>query len=163
MKTYAPKHLAGSDLRGILDDLHVSPLQISKFLKVTERSVWRWLADGTAPFAVLACLWHETPRGREVSACDVGNELVIQRTLAKSSGAALSVETGRLSRVLAISDTGAANDPLFSGPFSEFRRVGPLRLNPVTQGRQLPDDGGGDDGPAQHNQGFTDDGLPRWK
>ena len=34
-------------LRGLLDDLHVSPLQISKFLKVTERSVWRWLSETT--------------------------------------------------------------------------------------------------------------------
>ena len=116
MKTYVPKDLRGEDLRGLLDDLHVSPLQISKFLKVTERSVWRWLSEGTAPFAVLAALWHETPRGREVTACDVGNELVIQRVLARSGAAALDVETRRLTRVLAISDTGAANDPLMSGP-----------------------------------------------
>lgn len=116
MKTFAPQALRGEDLRGLLDDLHASPLQISKFLKVTERSVWRWLADGSAPFAVLAVLWHETPRGREVVACDVGNELVIQRTLARSGLAALDVETRRLARVLAISDTGAANDPLMSGP-----------------------------------------------
>lgn len=118
MKTYAPQALRGEDLRGLLDDLHASPLQVSKFLKVTERSVWRWLADGTAPFAVLAALWHETPRGRESAACDVGNELVLQRTLARSGLAALDVETRRLARVLAISDTGAANDPLMTGPVS---------------------------------------------
>jgi len=163
MKTYAPKDLRGEDLRGLLDDLHVSPLQVSKFLKVTERSVWRWLADGSAPFAVLAALWHETPRGREVVSCDVGNELVIQRVLARSGLAALDVETKRLSRVLHISDTGAANDPLMSGPASQFRRVLPLQLDPVTQGRHLSDDGGGDDGPADHDQGFPDDVRPRWK
>lgn len=119
MKTYAPKELRGEDLRGLLDDLHVSPLQVSQFLKVTERSVWRWLADGSAPFAVLAALWHETPKGREAAACDVGNELVIQRTLARSGLAALDVETRRLGRVLAISETGAANDPLMTGPASK--------------------------------------------
>lgn len=156
MKTYVPKDLRGEDLRGLLDDLHVSPLQISKFLKVTERSVWRWLSEGTAPFAVLAALWHETPRGREVVSCDVGNELVIQRTLARSGLAALDVETKRLTRVLAISDTGAANDPLMTGPASQFGGVLPLRFDPVTQGRKLPDDGGGDDGPTQDDQGFAD-------
>lgn len=118
MKTYTPKGLHGGDLRGLLDDLHVSPLQVAKFLRVTERSVWRWLADGSAPFAVLAALWHETPRGREATACDVGNELVIQRGLARSGLAALDVETRRLARLLAISDTGAANDPLMSGPMT---------------------------------------------
>ena len=157
MKTYAPKGLRGEDLRGLLEDLHASPLQISKFLKVTERSVWRWLADDSAPFAVLAALWHETPRGRESAACDVGNELVIQRGLARSNHDSLANETRRLSRVLAISDTGAANDPLMSGPASQFGGVLPLRLDPVTQGRQLPDDGGGDDGPTQDNQGLPDD------
>lgn len=152
MKTYVPKDLRGEDLRSLLDDLHVSPLQISKFLKVTERSVWRWLADGTAPFAVLAALWHETPRGREVTACDVGNELVIQRVLARSGAAALDVETKRLTRVLQISDTGAANDPLMLGPASQFGGVLPLGLDPIPQCRNLPDDGGGDDGPTKHNQ-----------
>jgi hypothetical protein len=119
MKTYAPKGLHGADLRGILDDLHASPLEVSKYLHVTERSVWRWLSDGSAPFAVLACLWHETPRGRESAACDVGNELVIQRTLAKSSGAAHAAMSARMARLVRISDTGAANDPLASGPFSD--------------------------------------------
>lgn len=157
MKTYAPKDLRGEDLRGLLDDLHVSPLQVAKFLKVTERSVWRWLADGSAPFAALAALWHETPRGREVSACDVGNELVIQRVLARSGKDALALETRRLSRVLAISDTGAANDPLMSGPASQFGGVLPLRLDPFAQHGQLSDDGGGDDGPTQDDHGLPDD------
>ena len=155
MKTYAPKALHGGDLRGLLDDLHASPLQVAKFLRVTERSVWRWLADGSAPFAVLAALWHETPRGREATACDVGNELVIQRGLARSGLAALDVEARRLVRVLAISDTGAANDPLMTGPASQFGGVLPLGLDPVPKARQLPDDGGGDDGPTQHDQGLA--------
>ena len=116
MKTYAPKGLTGSDLRGILDDLHAAPPEVAKFLHVTERSVWRWLSDGSAPYPVLACLWHETPRGRESASCDVGNELVIQRTLAKSSGATLAAMAARVARLVRISDTGAANDPLVIGP-----------------------------------------------
>jgi hypothetical protein len=94
---------------------------VAKYLRVTERSVWRWLADDSAPYAVLAALWHETPKGREAAALDVGNELTLTRGLARSSGALLSAESARLARVLAISDTGAANEPLLAGPVAYQR------------------------------------------
>lgn len=155
MKTYAPKDLCGDDLRPLIERLFASPLQISKFLKVTERSVWRWLADGSAPYAVLAALWHETPEGREAASCDVGNELVLTRVGKQLAQAEAVKATGQLERVLQISDTGAANDPLISGPSSQFRGVLPLRLDPFAQCRKLPDDGGGDDGPANHDQGLA--------
>lgn len=103
-------------MRGLLADLHATPAQVAKFLKVTERSVWRWLADDSAPYAVLAALWHETPRGREAAHIDTGNALNIERGLARSTGAALAAESARLSRLLAITDTGAANDPLHDAP-----------------------------------------------
>jgi hypothetical protein len=91
-------------------------LDVSKFLRVTERSVWRWLSDDSAPFAVLAALWHETPQGREASHLDVGNALVIERGLARSRGDALAAADGLLARVVAIADFGCANDPLYVGP-----------------------------------------------
>ena len=116
MKTYAPKTLHGDNLRDLLEQLQATPAQVAKFLKVTERSVFRWLADGSAPFAVLACLWHETPMGREAGALDVGNELTIQRGLARSTGDALAVESAKLVRLLAICETGAANDPMLNAP-----------------------------------------------
>ena len=116
MKTYAPKGLHGAMLRDLLADLHATPAQAAKYLQVTERSIFRWLSDGSAPYAVLAALWHETPRGREAGALDVGNELVIVRGLARSTGAALAAESARLVRLLSISDTGASNDPLINGP-----------------------------------------------
>lgn len=116
MKTYAPKGLHGSQLRALIADLHASPVEISKFLQVTERSVWRWLKDDSAPFAVLAALWHETPQGRHVSAVDVGNEAVLYRGLAQAQAAALKAETARLGRLLGMCETGADNDPFFSGP-----------------------------------------------
>lgn len=116
MKTYAPKGLRGADLRRLMEDLHATPLELSKFLQVTERSVWRWLKDDSAPFAVLAALWHETPAGRHVTALDVGNEAVLYRGLSASTAAALEKETARLCRLCAISDTGAANEPFVLGP-----------------------------------------------
>ena len=61
MKTYAPKGLHGAQLRAILEELQATPAQVSKFLQVTERSVWRWLSDGSAPFPVLAALPDDGP------------------------------------------------------------------------------------------------------
>lgn len=155
MKTYAPKGLRGSDLRGLLADLSATPAQVAKFLDVTERSVWRWMADESAPRAVLCALWHETPRGRHVTALDVGNELVIVRGLAKSIGAQADAVHAKLCRVLAISSTGAANDPLVSVPLKRPRRVVPLAFYPRLQGWQLTDDQGGNDGATYDNQGFA--------
>ena len=125
MKTYAPKGLHGAQLRAILEELQATPAQVSKFLQVTERSVWRWLSDGSAPFPVLAALWHETPAGRHQTALDVGNELQVHRGLAAANGQALAKETQRLARLVAISDTGAANDPLISGPFGYQKHQAP--------------------------------------
>jgi len=115
LKTYAPR-LTGADLRTLLDDLHATPAEVAKFLQVTERSVWRWLSEGSAPFPVLAALWHETPTGRHVSALDVGNELVIHRGLAQAHEKAHAQAVATLSRLLAIGDFGAANDPVLNGP-----------------------------------------------
>lgn len=116
MKTYAPKSLRGSDLRGLIADLVATPQEVAKFLHVTERSIFRWLAEDSAPRAVLCALWHETPRGREVCSLDVGNELVITRRLARGAQEAQALQVQQLARVLAIADFGAANDPLLDGP-----------------------------------------------
>lgn len=112
MKTFAPKQLHGADLRGLLTDLHATPSQVAQFLRVTERSVWRWLSDESAPYAALAALWHETPNGRYATAIDVGNELAIVRGLAAAHGAQAERETARLARLIQIADCGSANDPL---------------------------------------------------
>lgn len=120
MKTYAPKGLHGAMLRDLLADLGATPLQVSKYLHVTERSVWRWLKEDNAPYAVLAALWHETPEGRHVTALDVGNELQIYAGLARCHESNAQALYDQLGRVLAISDTGAANDPLVTGPASTF-------------------------------------------
>lgn len=137
MKTYAPKGLHGADLRPLIDDLVATPGEVAKFLHVTERSVWRWLAEGSAPWPVLALLWHETPRGRESASCDVGNDLVIQRTQVKASGAALASMAARMARLVRIGDFGSANDPLVSGPASTRPMVdGGAWVSPITTVQQ---------------------------
>ena len=105
MKTYAPKSLRGDDLRGLMLDLHADAATIAKFLRVSERTVWRWLADDSAPFAVLASLWHETPHGRHVTSLDVGNELVLAKGLARSLGDQSAARQAQLCRVLAITSS----------------------------------------------------------
>jgi hypothetical protein len=118
MKIYAPKSLRGTDLRDLIQQLHGSPADIAKLLKVTERTVWRWLAEDSAPWPILALLWHETPTGREVAALDVGNDLVLTRAGKRLALDAQALATARLQRLLNISDTGAANDPYQNGPFA---------------------------------------------
>lgn len=159
MKTYAPKTLHGGQLRGLLDELGSTPEVVAKHLHVTERSVWRWLAGKSAPYAVLAALWHETATGRETCALDVGNDLVIQRNLSGSLSRDKLAQTAQLRRVLAISDTGAANDPLLSGP----RRVSPLSPYPVAQRGYVANDDGGYDGAAQSDQSLTPQFGQAWQ
>lgn len=116
MKTYAPKCLHGAMLRGLLDDLQATPAQAARYLHVTERSVWRWLADDSAPFAALAALWFETDAGRRVVAVDVGNALTIERGLSNAQALRSDDLAARLARLASIADTGAANDAFLDGP-----------------------------------------------
>ena len=105
-------------LRELITDMGSTPLEISKLLQVTERSVWRWLCDDSAPYAVMLALWHESPRGHYNQETDVGNHNTILRGLARAHEDAHAKETARLSRLVAIGDFGCANDPLINGPAS---------------------------------------------
>lgn len=136
MNAYASKYLQGADLAGLMKELLITPKQCAKFLQVTERTVFRWLADESAPFSAVALLWHETPKGQQVTACHVGNKMAIYYRLSEAHklehGKALDV----LRRVLAISDTGAANDPLlvappFPGNAYQLRFFAPSTFQPV--------------------------------
>lgn len=126
LKTHTPKSLRGADLRALIAQLGATPAQIAKFLRVTERSVFRWLAEDSAPFAVLAALWHETPAGLHATALDVGNEVAIYAGLANSLEDKVARRERQLRRLLASSDSGAANDPLIDLPAPL-----PLRHQPV--------------------------------
>lgn len=116
MKTYAPKGLHGAQLRPLMAELFTNAVELSRFLRVTERTVWRWLAEDSCPWYILALLWHETEAGRVACSLDVGNALVLARGLGAAHAQAHAAESARLARLVAISDTGAANDPLVDGP-----------------------------------------------
>ena len=142
MKTFAPKGLWGGDLRALLVDLQCTQIDACKYLKVSERTFRRWLSEDSAPYAVLAALWHETPLGRETAHIDTGNALVLQRGLSAALEDSCNTKTLQLERLLAICETGAMNEPFFTGPSAPppsgnrpglARRVAPLRLNPSFQ------------------------------
>lgn len=164
MKTFVPRSLRGTDLRGLLLDLAMTPAEAAKFLQVTERSVFRWLAEDSAPFAVLGVLWHESAPGRHSVALDLGNELNIQRGLAGALEDKAARIERQLARVLATSDTGAANDPLLNGPLPVARHqpIEPLMRVPrglarlvyldVQGGEVGPDAGVNADAAARHGQ-----------
>lgn len=116
LKTYAPKGLHGAMLRELLDELQATPKDAARWLRVTERSVWRWLAEDSAPWPVLAALWHETPTGRHHAHLDVGNELAIARGLADAHARSLEALRAQVKHLLSIGDFGAANDPNNGAP-----------------------------------------------
>jgi hypothetical protein len=162
MKSYAPKGLHAGMLRELMTDMASTPAQIAKLLQVTERTVWRWLSEDSAPYAVILALWHESPRGHYNRETDVGNHNAILRGLAASHEAAHQQAGKRLARLAAISDTGAANEPWLSGPAlwspppgASLVGLAPLALNPGAQARQVAHDGRSDHGPGDHHQGLA--------
>lgn len=116
MKSYAPKGLHSGMVRELMTDMGATPADLAKLLHVTERSVWRWLSDGSAPFAAVLALWHESPRGHYNMETDVGNHNNILRGLARAHEEACAKETARMARLLAVGEFGSANDPLMTGP-----------------------------------------------
>ena len=136
MKTYAPRTLTGRDLSELMRDLCATPLEIAKFLQVSERSVFRWMAENSAPYSVLAALWHETPQGRYVTALDVGNELNLSRATARAHEARQDATAAQLNRLLAICDTGAANDPIQGIAAPPRTAQAPRRLVPAATVRR---------------------------
>ena len=118
MKALAPKWI---DLAETLADLGAKPADAAKYLGVTERSVWRWLADGTAPRAVLLALWHLTPAGVQAVATDHGNGLMYERGYVRSmeaTTARLQAQCHRLEQeldraTLAAGGAVPANCPVF--------------------------------------------------
>lgn len=140
MKTYAPRDLCGSNLRDLITDLgEPTPHDLARFLQVTERSIFRWLAEDSAPFAVLAALWHETPHGRHVTALDVGNDRAIQSAGWQAEKAAHLATHAGLLRVLGVSDTGSANSPLYGVDW----QAPPLFFGETPQARPFGFDGVG--------------------
>lgn len=112
LPTISPRKMYTGELRRYMIDLHGTPAMLAHHLDVSERTVLRWLADNSAPKAVLLALWYETPEGRSNAASHCEYEAVTLRGLVRATQEAADVQEKQLARLLAISDTGAANDPI---------------------------------------------------
>src|SRR6218665_685316 len=95
----------------MLDDLgQPSAPALAKALGVTERTVRRWLAADEAPRTVLLSIFWVTRWGRSAVDAEATNDARAAwgyLGAVKDENAALRAE---LARVLALADTGAAND-----------------------------------------------------
>lgn len=80
-KAYAPKYI---DFKETMQDLGMHPADVAQYLRVTERSVWRWLADDSAPLAARLALWHVSPVGVQTVAIDHGNGVGYERGYVRS-------------------------------------------------------------------------------
>lgn len=121
----APKNIYGPDIFKIFVDELGGPKRVSKMLDVSERTVWRWLADGRVPkMAVLALYW-ESRYGRSLIDTDHHTEMVLLRGHIQI----LEQQFTRASHViqgLRKLDYGTANEPLFDahGEFNVRQTAG---------------------------------------
>lgn len=108
----APKNIYGPDVFKIFVHELGGSKRVCKMLDVTERTVWRWLAEDSVPkMAVLALYW-ESRYGRSLIDTDHHTEMVLLRgqiqILEKQFTRAAHVIQG-----LRALNYGTANEPLF--------------------------------------------------
>src|SRR3990167_7375409 len=72
---HAPKNIYGPNLFRMFVDELGGPKKVCKFLDVTERTVWRWLATENVPRAQVLALYWETKYGRSQIFTDQVNEI----------------------------------------------------------------------------------------
>jgi hypothetical protein len=88
------------------------PKSVSKYLEVTERTVWRWLSEGNAPRAAVLALYWETQYGRAQIFTEQVNEIRALygrvRLLQDQYTRAKDIVAG-----LRKLHTGGANEPIF--------------------------------------------------
>ena len=107
---YMPKNVPS--LRDMLADIgNPKPHEVAKALKVTERTVWRWLREDNAPHsAMLAIFWLTRWGVLEIDAA-AHNAAVRSAGMARSLQDELDAIRARLARVAKIGDFGSSNDP----------------------------------------------------
>lgn len=108
----APNNIYGRDVFKTFVHELGGPKRVSKKLNVTERTVWRWIAEDSVPkMAVLALYW-ETQYGQSLIETDQRNEIVLLRTRIKMLEdqfiRAKDVITG-----MRLLNYGTANEPFY--------------------------------------------------
>ncbi len=108
----APKDIYGPNVfKQFVHEL-AGPVRVAKFLDVSERTVRRWLAEGSAPKMACLALYWETQYGRSLIDADHQTEVALLRgrvrILDEQFQRAKDVVTG-LKRL----NFGTANEPYF--------------------------------------------------
>lgn len=99
----------------ILDDLsNPHPARVAKVLGLGVRTVYRYNRTGEAPRAVCLALFWLTRWGHSQVHCQAVNDATAAVGYVNALRCELREARSQLAHVLAISDTGAANEPLRS-------------------------------------------------
>lgn len=107
----APQNIYGINVFKML--IHeITIKRAAKILDVTERSIWRWLADGKVPKAAVLALFWESHYGQSLIETDQRNEIVLLRArvriLEDQFIRAKDVITG-----MRLLNYGTANEPFY--------------------------------------------------
>ncbi len=158
----------------LLDDLPTRcRRQLARHLGIAERTLKRYQEQDQAPRLVMLALFWESRWGQSVIDCEVFNRDQLQRGHVEALQRQVQGLQRIIERLSAMGGHGAANDPLWgvSGweRASEPAAMRPaastvgavaalgVAVDPVAQGRQLGQHGGGDDGAPDQHQGFAQD------
>lgn len=132
----APNNVYGPDIFKMFVHELGGPKFVCKLLDVTERTVWRWLAEESVPKMAVRALYWETRFGRSLIDSDHHNEVVLLRGQIRC----LEDQFERASRVIAglkLLNYGTANEPYFdqNGEFlsNKMEQVPPV----AHQGKQV--------------------------
>lgn len=161
----------------LLDDMPTRCTRsIARHLGISERTLKRYQDKDQAPRALMLALFWESRWGLSILDCEAVNRDRVRQGLI----GALQLEGQQLratvARLLELGDFGAANAPLWGANFegagngpAAMRRAASavavtagigtacVGVDPGTQGGQVGQHHGGDDGPTYDDDGFTDD------
>ncbi|WP_157982602.1 hypothetical protein [Simplicispira lacusdiani] len=133
MYFHAPRDIYGSECFRLFMAELGGPKAVHRYLGVTERTVYHWLATGRAPRAAVLALFWESKYGRSHIYTDQVNEIrLLYRQvclLREQFQRAKEVVTG-----LRALNAGSANEPLFE----ELPDFGPLLEPSFGTGIPLP-------------------------
>ena len=106
----------------ILEDLgRPHPARIAKVLGVGTRTVYRWNREQQAPKVTCLALFWLTRWGRSQVDCAAVNDCQAAVGYANALESELRQARAQLAHVLALSDTGAANEPIQGGSYVSIR------------------------------------------
>jgi hypothetical protein len=122
----APKNVYGPDIFKMFVHELGGPKLVCKMLDVAERTIWRWLAEGSVPKMAVRALYWETQYGRSLIDTDHHNERILMHTRIKI----LEQQFERAARVIAglkLLNAGTANEPYFDelGEFVDRKSIAP--------------------------------------